>query len=134
VQFYPDVLRQIAIDAIKPFYDTTLDRRVREVREAWEQEAQRVVDADGDLREVLDRVRAEAAARLPELQAQIDAINDSLRFDLDDFDGVPDEPDIPEPIVDEDSEPKPLVDSRWPFLDQVRVLKEAREYLGGGDE
>jgi hypothetical protein len=131
VQFHPDVLRQLAENAITPFYDKTLDRRVREVREHWEQEAQRIVDADENLHNRLDQVRAEAAARLLELQAQIDSINDALRFDLDDFD-VPDEPPVPEPEIDED-QPEPLVDSRWSFLDQIRALKESRAYENGGE-
>ena len=40
VQLRPALLRQLAVKAIEPFYDRTLDRRVEEAAEEWRSEAQ----------------------------------------------------------------------------------------------
>jgi hypothetical protein len=39
VELYPDELRRIARDAVRPFYDDTLDDRVTEIGDIWEKEA-----------------------------------------------------------------------------------------------
>jgi hypothetical protein len=41
----PDLLRQIAREAVEPFYDFTLTRRTAEARRDWEQEAQSRLEA-----------------------------------------------------------------------------------------
>jgi hypothetical protein len=84
----PDLLRQIARRALDPFYDWTLDQRVMEARSAWLREAQAAIDSAVD-RESLARLRQEATAKLAELRAEIDAINDALRLNVDDFDLPP---------------------------------------------
>lgn len=40
VQLRPALLRQLAVKAIEPFYDRTLDRRVEKAAEEWRSEAQ----------------------------------------------------------------------------------------------
>jgi hypothetical protein len=81
----PDLLDRLARQAIAPFYDTGLDRRVAEARNWWLQEAQARVDATLD-QEHLDRVREDASGRLEELREQIDNLNEELAVDVDDFD------------------------------------------------
>jgi hypothetical protein len=87
------LLQQMGRDAIAPFYDAGLARRVGEARQEWLDRALEVVNANLD-QERLGRIRAEAADKLEAMQGQIDAINDQLRIDVDDFD-LPDLPDIP---------------------------------------
>ena len=128
IQLRPGLLAQIAEDAIEPFYDRTLDRRIDEAKQTWHEEAQRIIDADLD--QHLEQVRDAAAAKLEELQAEIDAINEALRFDIGDFD-VPPVPAVPLPVLTEDH-PLPLVDSRWSFTDQCRALIDSKAYRGGG--
>jgi hypothetical protein len=129
IQLRPDLLRQIAEDAIEPFYDRTLDRRCREAAERWRREAQQIVDDSLD--DHLDQIRADAAAKLEELQAEIDAINDALRFDIGDF-AVPLVPAVPEPVVSWDH-PLPLLDSSWSFAEQCKALIDSKAYrIGGG--
>lgn len=76
----PRLLRQLALDAIDPFSDHTLDRRVFEAQSRWVTEAQAAVDRDADA-EQMERFRAEAERKLADLRAEIDAINDALRID-----------------------------------------------------
>src|SRR5262249_55525497 len=59
----PDLLRQIARDAIAPFYDRTLSQRVGEAMEEWEREANEIIEAGLDDQE-RERIRAEAEVRL----------------------------------------------------------------------
>jgi hypothetical protein len=61
-----DALRQIVRDAIAPFYDHTLDRRVSEARSAWEEQAEAALDA------VVDHERREELR--DEIQEQLDAV------------------------------------------------------------
>jgi hypothetical protein len=121
------LLRQIARDALDPFYDRTLGRRVRQAYDEWVEQAQAIVDAEMD-DEHLDRIVAEAGAKLTELRTEIDALNDALRLDVDDFDLPPIE--IPEAELD-DVHPLPLVDSDDDFAEQCQALIDSKAYRGG---
>jgi hypothetical protein len=88
-------------------------------------EAQAVVDEAVD-QEHLDRLREEAAAKLATLRAEIDAINEAARVDPGDFD-LPAVPSVPEPVLN-GGQPMPLLDSAWPFAEQVRRLRDSKGY------
>ena len=68
----PVLLRQIAERAVEPFYDVSLDHRVEVARREWVQAAQFVVEQTMDP-ERLGRLQAEAAGKLAEMRAEIDA-------------------------------------------------------------
>lgn len=120
----PDLLREIVRDAIKPFYDTSLDRRVRDARAEWEQQAQEVlVQQLGPER--LEEMRAEAEAKLAGLDEQVVAINDALRVDVDGIDLPP--IDVPEPELDGEYG-LPLVDSDWSHAKQCQNLINHKAY------
>ena len=126
----PDLLQSIARDAITPFYDNTLQSRVRQAEREWLERAQAVVDAAID-QDHLDRLRTEAQAKLAELQSEIDAINNAMQIDVDEYDLPP----IVVPAADLAGKvyPKPLIDSRLPFAEQCRRLIDSKAYkLGGG--
>lgn len=125
----PDLLRQLARDALEPFYDLTLDGRVSFAQMEWRQQAQAIVDESIDQHH-LDRLRDQAAARLTELRDEIDAINNALRLDADDFD-LP-TPIVPEPEVN-GSNGLPLLDSGWSFAEQTRALIGSKAYRENGD-
>jgi hypothetical protein len=126
----PDVLRKLARDAIKPFYDTTLGQRIYQARSAWESEAQAIVDGGFD-QERLELIQAELEAKLAELRNEIDSINNALRIGITDFD-LPPIPPVPEPAVS-GSNGKPLLDSSWDFAEQCRQLIDSKAYrIGGG--
>lgn len=124
----PGLLRQIAEDAIAPFYDATLDQRVEIARTEWEERAQEVLDnATG---ESLAAVAAEAEYRLDELREQIDRLNNAMQIDASEFD-------LPPMVVPEaellgtdaaDADGTLLLDSRWPFAAQCRALIESKAY------
>lgn len=123
----PDLLRRLAVDAIDPFYDRTLEERVGEAEDEWIQEAQAIVDEAVD-DDQLDRIRTQAAEKLDQLSEQIDAINQALQIDADDFD-LP-IPAVPEARLDRGRVMNPLSDSRWSFADQTLRLIASKEYRG----
>lgn len=125
----PDLLRRIAQDALDPFYDSSLDRRVREAYDQWREDAQAVVDGAMD-DDRLDRLRTEAAEKLAELRTEIDAINEALRVDIDDFD-LP-ELVVPEAELNGGSNGLPLLDSRWSFAEQCGRLIDSKAYRDDG--
>ena len=121
----PDLLRDIAEAAIAPFFDTTLNARVRRAKDDWLAEAQNVIDEQTGTD--LDQLRQNALLALSEKRDEIEAILDGVWVDADQFD-LP-EPVIPEADLDPDREmPVPLCDSRWTFREQCRRLIASKKY------
>jgi hypothetical protein len=120
----PEVLDQLVRQAIKPFYDTSLDRRVLDARRAWETEAQARLDEQLDQDE-LNRIQREAAAKLAKLEAEIAAINEALNISVADID-LP-EIVVPEPVLGEPPDGA-VIDSQWDWSEQTRRLKAERDY------
>ena len=132
----PDLLRQIANDAIAPFYDRTLDARVYRARREWEEQAQQAVDEQAA--EHVEQIHAEVVPLLEEKRDEINAILAEIQQTLDDvrvdarmFD-LPPIPAVPEPQLDSD-QPEPLCDSRWEFAEQCRRLIASKNYDEMGD-
>lgn len=120
----PELLKRLAKEATEPFFDRTLSRRVSKAKQRWTDAAQAVVDDMIDEDE-LARIRGEAAVVLAGMQEQIDELNKALRVEVT-YDDLP-VFDIPEAELD-GVHPLPLLDSRWPFLDQCRELIGAKRY------
>jgi len=126
----PELLRQVALDAITPFYDFDLAQRVNAARQEWLNRALEIIYDNMDT-ERLGRIRAEAADKLEEMREQIDQLNEALRVDVDDFDLPPIV--IPEASMTQGLQPTPLLDSSWTFVDQCKALMDSKAYrIGGG--
>jgi hypothetical protein len=76
-----DILDRMARDALAPFFDLDLDRRVREAKDRW-QEAARAAFEERIGTEELDRIEAEITERLETIEAAIEEINDSVNVEL----------------------------------------------------
>ncbi|MGZ4563079.1 MAG: hypothetical protein ACXVX6_05780, partial [Mycobacterium sp.] len=119
----PDLLTQLAREAIAPFYDATLERRTQRIRSEWLDAAQQAInDQSGGDR--MEQLRTDAAARLDDLRDRINEVLDEVDIDVDQFE-LPDIPELPEAELDGD-QPEPLLDSRWDFAEQCRRLIEAK--------
>jgi hypothetical protein len=125
----PELLRRVARQAIAPFYDAGLARRVQAAREQWLGRALQVINDNLDA-DQLGRIHAEAAEKLPAMREQIDQLNAALRIDVDDFD-LPDI-EIPEAELTLGLAPEPLLDSSWTFAEQSRRLIDSKAYRVGG--
>jgi hypothetical protein len=121
----PQLLDEIVREAISPFFDTSLARRVREAKTEWLGRAQARLDEQTDQAE-LARIRDEAGEKLATLRAEIDAINEALKIDIGDID-LPEIPEIPEPQVSE-ANGQPLIDSGWEWVEQTRRLIASKAY------
>jgi hypothetical protein len=130
----PDDLTRIAEEAFAPYWDADLDRRTTLAEIRWKRLAQAVIDAVVDQEELM-RLGNEA-------EAQIDAINeardrlralegevDELAEDIE----LPAPPERPEAEVDEKAQ-RPLIDSRWGFVEGTRALKARKAYEDEPDE
>jgi len=125
----PDLLRQLARDACRPYFDTTLEGRVHHARQAWLAQAQAAVDAQLDA-DTLERIRGQAAARLTEMRAEIDELNSALHVAADGF-TLPELPEIPAPDGLAGGGGLPLLDSRWSWAEQTRQLIHSKAYRNG---
>ncbi len=124
----PRLLRRIAREALAPFFDASLARRVMEARSAWLAAAQAAIDEQIDAGH-LERIRTDAAARLETIRTELDALNDAMRVDADDFD-LP-EPVVPAAELNGQAHPLPLLDSGWSFAEQCHRLIASKAYRNG---
>jgi hypothetical protein len=128
----PALLRRIARDAIKPFYDATLAHRCATAQAEWRDACQEAVDEQTD-QERLDEIAAQAEALLEPVREQIKALEEQVRIDTTDYE-LPARPDMPEPELTVEPDGKPLVDSAWPWAEQSRRLIASKAYDGAGVE
>jgi hypothetical protein len=122
----PRVLRRLLAEALDGFYDHTLDQRVEEARDAWEQEQQqRLVDHLGP--EQLAEIRTKAEDRLADLDELVDEINDALTVEVEGVEFAPFE--VPEPEDREYGLPDtPVISSDWDYAEQTRRLQARKAY------
>lgn len=125
----PELLRNLAHEAIGPFYDASLSTRVWTAYSTWREEAQSIVDSAMDWNQRAQLVE-NAEAKLAELRAEIDAINAAASVDADRFDLPPIV--VPAAELSGDSNRVPLIDSQWSFVEQTRALIESKAYRNGG--
>jgi hypothetical protein len=121
----PGLLRRIAEDAIAPFYDATLNERVRDSVDEWIDAAQDAVDEAID-QDALDS----AVADIDDLREQIETILDERVAPIlatAEAVELPDLPEEPEPEVDTAAQPLPVINSEWEFGVQTQVLQDDRK-------
>jgi hypothetical protein len=126
----PDLLRQIVLDATRPFFDSDLDDRVRVARRDWEERVNALlVEQIGE--EDLARIRTEAEEQLVEIREKATALDRALR--VEEIEGIelPEPPEIPKAETGE-VDGSPLIDSDWDWAEQTRRLIAHRAYRDGG--
>jgi hypothetical protein len=115
---------------MKPFYDASLDGRVREARAEWEQRAQASIDEQIDQAK-LERLRADAEDKFDTLRDEINAINEALR--VDEIEGIDlPEPEIPETEIETEPDGEPLIDSDWDYAEASLRLIGHKSYEQNG--
>jgi hypothetical protein len=124
----PTVLHEIVERSFDPYFDDTLEARVRAAKLEWLARAQTAIDDQVDP-EVLTALREEAAGRLAELESVIADINERLRLAADRF--VLPAIEVPAAEIDEDIARQALVafDDSW--IKATRALIERKTYGNG---
>ncbi|CAN1548840.1 hypothetical protein MCEMIE22_02104 [Mycobacteriaceae bacterium] len=126
----PQLLEELAVAAVSEFYDDTLEDRVQQARDEWEEEAQAIVDAGGGNN--MEQLREDVAAKLEEKREEIQQILDQVRVDPDTLGlDLPEVPDLPEADVNPMRDA--LCDSGWSFAAQCEELIASKNYENGGD-
>jgi hypothetical protein len=130
----PELLDQLARQAIAPFYDDGLARRVTDAREDWLAEAGAIVDAkiDADRRQALaEQLQAQLDAMREEIRQATEHIREQIHIDASEFD-LP-EIIVPDAEIDDYEQPAPLIDSEWDFAEQSQALIDSKAHLDGDD-
>lgn len=122
----PNVLREIAEQAIAPFHDPSLQRRAELAKADWlEQATERLLAQLGE-QDLADR-NARIASIIDELQDEADSLNamiDDIDLDLD--------PIVLPEFEASDDTPPPLVDSDMSLIEHIRTLRGRKDYSTGG--
>lgn len=129
----PDILREITHEALEPFFDHTLARRVAHARLDWQAEAQAILDNRIDA-DWLGEIRNAAAAALDTFRAEVATINTNLDTGLRGLEYELPRPIVPLPDLEGYSPTAPLISSQWSFAEQCRRLIASKAYEPGDDE
>jgi len=124
----PDVLRQMLDDALSPFHDSTLRRRVDKTRATWTRKARALLDDELDS-DAVAALRERSEEALSTFSGEIESINDELA-DLVPKIELPKVPAVPLPKLDPDLQGKPLCSSEWSWTEQTEALIRDKNYEG----
>ena len=120
----PDLLNSIAEEALDPFYDWTLNSRVRQAAVEWQKRAQTALDE-----QIIGTNYAEVREKVVSLISELSSEYENLRDSIDDVE-ITFEPFVaPEPELSADK-PKPLVSTQMPLSEHCAVLKDRKDYGG----
>jgi hypothetical protein len=125
----PDVLREIIIKEVAPFYDKTLKSRLWHVERDWRRDADKQIaeQIDG---EAIATARADAEQRLAEIVEEIEALEEELQNVYGDITIDVPVPELPAVQIDEAAQRPPLISSAWPWVEQTAALKARKTYEG----
>jgi hypothetical protein len=133
----PDVLRQIVLDGIAPYYDATLEARVSAAKRRWVRRAQTVINGHVDAEAVdeiergiedfkvgaterIEAIKTEIEERVSEADAQLAEMVEAIE--------LPDIPALPAAVLPESGTQACLVSSDWSWVEQTRALKARKTY------
>jgi hypothetical protein len=122
----PQVLREIVVEAMAPFFDASLSGRVSYAEYEWLEAARAVLRANID-QESMEDIRALAQTKLDAMWGEIERLNHDLRQAVPASISLP-AIEIPAPEVDESMHGKPLISSAWSWTEQTRALIERKSY------
>ena len=126
----PEILRRIINQAVEPFYDRTLEQRVFQAKGQWIDEAADAL-ADQMNSETMLMIRARAELQIENIRRQIEEIEEATEQATEGLDLDLPVPVIPEPVIDENLQPLPLIASDWSWADQTAALVARKRYGNG---
>jgi len=127
----PDVLSEIIERAFDPYYDRTLESRVRRAQEDWHARAMQALNDQVDY-ERIEAIRRAAAKRLAKVRDTIADINRQLETAVGDVSLPPIR--VPKPSIDPDAETHALVSFDDDWLTATRAMKDRKSYIQASDD
>ena len=127
-QLRPRDLERIAENAIKPFWDTTLERRASEARWKWKQQADQLLTETVD-DEWLESARLQLTALVDGVRPELERLQQELELDTDGVD-LPPIPDVEPNLEGLPSRPQPLFCSSDDWTTATRRLVADRALAG----
>jgi hypothetical protein len=126
----PDLLRRLAEEALAPFYDQTLDRRLRQARSEYQALAQAAFEAQADSAAIA-QVQAKAAQFLTSVQEGLQVLRREMATAVA-YDSLSlAKPDVPLPLVTGLPCTRALYQSDWDWTEATQRLRLHKLY---GDE
>jgi hypothetical protein len=136
IALYPEELRQIAWDAIEPFYDSTLEERTEEAKEEWHEEAEERMRSHpayeaglSRIQEALDILRGSSRQTATEAVAAFEAVQQEVALELAAAVQLP-EVELPEPDYDASLAPEPLFTCDDDYVSATRRLIDHKKLNG----
>jgi len=128
----PGELSKIVTEAVAPFFDADLSRRVWIAKNDWENRAREALDEQlGD--EHRAALHAHLAEQIDAIRAQLSEIEEQARLSTADLDIELPPIEIPGPDIDESLQGKPLLSSAWSWAEQTRALIDRKRYGNGAE-
>jgi hypothetical protein len=128
---HPNELQAILEEAIRPYFDDTLERRVSQARHQWE----------GDTQRWLDAVTADEAEPHYETARNAAAALEDLRDAIEELDRIADRTDpylppliIPDADIPEPGDANALWSTEWSYFDRTKRLKAQKAYELDGED
>jgi hypothetical protein len=125
----PQELRNIALDAIKPFYDDTLATRSETARHRWEVAAQRHLTEHPDYHAAVANIR-EARSAVEEVANAFHSVQDSAVHTLE---GIELPPIIAPELMIDAAAPSPLFTTDDDYITASLKLKSYKALTGGNE-
>ena len=124
----PHILRQIAEDAIAPFFDRTLAGRCRDARETYQEEAESRLSEMADSSRI-EALRDQYSALVETFRPQIEDLQREMEQEIDWFEdlGMGD-PAVPQAEVHGEPASPPIFDTDWDWSEASRRLKARKAY------
>jgi hypothetical protein len=136
IALYPQELRQIAWDAIEPFYDSTLEERTEEAKEAWQEEAEERMRSHSayqtgleKLKQALEVLRGSSRQTATDAVAAFEAVQQEVAVELARAIPLP-EVELPEPDYDASLAPEPLFTCDDDYVSVTRRLIDHKKLNG----
>jgi hypothetical protein len=133
----PELLRRITEDAIKPFFDDTLEQRVAELHKEWRDRATAWFEAQPSYADAVNKI---TAAR-DDMEDAADALNDVQELATKELtEALRNATDAPEPLEDTIEPeiiavaPQPLFATEDSFADASRKLIDRKRLVGLDDD
>jgi hypothetical protein len=125
------VLDQIVMEAIRPYVDPTLERRVSEASEKWYEAARNAIDAQIDS-QMLAEIRDEAAAKLEEAREALESVKSKLQLIAETHFDLP-QIEVPEPKVDLNHGRQAVIRFDTDWTAATKILIARKKYIDGDE-